>query len=111
MGLRRTATASLAGLLATLSGPASPGAQAPEAQKPELILPTSVEVVRIEVVVSAKRGRPKAGLVLEDFVVLEDGKPQPIVQFHAFARPAPGAGPSAPAQPPPPAEAEEDEPE
>jgi VWFA-related protein len=111
MKSRPAVLSSLVCLFTGLAGSASPGSQAPEAQKPELVLPTSVEVVRIEVVVSEKRGRPKAGLGREDFVVLEDGKPQPIVQFHAFARPAPGAGPSAPAQPPPPAAAEEDEPE
>ena len=102
MGLRRAATASLAGLLAALSGPASPGAQAPEAQKPELILPTSVEVVRLEVVVTEKRGHARAGLTREDFAVLEDGKPQPIVQFQAFARPQPAP----PARPAPPAATE-----
>src|SRR5512137_1516841 len=97
MRLRRAATASLAGLLATLPRPASPGAQAPEAQKPELVLPTSVEVVRLEVVVTEKR-HAKAGLRREDFIVLEDGKRQPIVQFQAFTRPQPA--PPAPPAPP-----------
>jgi hypothetical protein len=74
-------------------------AQAPEAQKPELVLPTGVEVARLDVVVTEKRGHARAGLTREDFAVLEDGKPQPIVQFQAFARPqpAPPAGPAPPA--------------
>jgi VWFA-related protein len=109
MGFRRAATASLAGLLAALSGPTSAGAQAPEAPKPELVLPTSVEVVRLEVVVTEKR-HARADLTREDFAVLEDGKPQPIVQFQAFARPqpAPPGRPSPPAATEPPG-TEEDE--
>jgi VWFA-related protein len=99
--------ASLACLLAVLAGAGPARAQAPDEPKPELIVPASVEVVRLEVVVSEKRGRPRAGLRREDFVVIEDGKPQPIVQFHAFARPAPG--PPAGASPPPAAEEGEEE--
>jgi len=59
------------------------------------------------VVVSEKRGRPRAGLRKEDFVVLEDGKPQDIVQFQAFTRPAPAA--ATPARPAPPAPGAEEE--
>jgi VWFA-related protein len=47
-------------------------------------------VVRIEVMVTERRGRAKAGLKREDFTVFEDGKPQEIVQFQAFAHPLPG---------------------
>jgi VWFA-related protein len=93
MELPHAATASLVCLLAGLAGSASPGAQAPAAQEPELILPTSVEVVRLDVVVTDKRGRARAGLTREDFAVFEDGKPQPIVQFQAFARPQPSTSP------------------
>jgi len=92
-------------LLAGLAGVPALRAQAPEPQGVELLPPQQVEVVRIEVVVAEKRGRPRGGLRREDFVVLEDGKPQPIVQFHAFARPEPGA----PSEPNPPAPAEADE--
>ena len=76
-------------LVWSLAGAPALRAQAPEARKPELVLPASVEVVRLEVVVTDKRGHASAGLKREDFAVLEDGKPQPIVQFQAFARPAP----------------------
>ena len=103
MRLRHAVLLPLAWLL---GGAPALRAQAPEARKPELVLPASVEVVRIEVVVSEKGGRPKAGFRREEFVVLEDGKPQSIVQFHAFARPAPGAPPVAD---PTPAAAEQDE--
>ena len=55
--------------------------------RPLPVLPaTGVEVVRLDVVVSEKGRRPRLGLRREDFVVLEDGKPQPIVQFQAFGR-------------------------
>ena len=73
-----------------LAGAPALRAQAPEARKPELVLPASVEVVRLEVVVTDRRGHASAGLKREDFAVFEDGRPQPIVQFQAFARPAPG---------------------
>jgi VWFA-related protein len=101
----RDATRSLVCLLAGLAAAMPVRAQAPEAPKPELLVPTSVEVVRLEVVVTEKRGRPRAGLRREDFAVLEDGQPQPIVQFQAFARPQ-----SVSTLPPsPPAGTEEDE--
>jgi VWFA-related protein len=96
----------LVGLIAAFAAAAPARAQAPDAPKPELIVPASVEVVRLEVVVSEKRGRPKAGLRREDFAVFEDGRPQEIVQFQAFARPQPGSPASAS---PPPAAGEEEE--
>jgi VWFA-related protein len=97
MGLR-DATTSLACLLVGLAGAGASHAQAPEAPKPELVVPAAVDVVRLDVVVTEKRGRPRVGLRREDFVVREDGKPQAIVQFQAFAHPQP-----APLAPPSPA--------
>ena len=110
MRVRPKSLPPLAGLLAGLvlaAPPAAPplGAQAqeppkqepskPAPQQPiEELPPASVEVVRIDVVATEKR-RARAGLRREDFVVLEDGKPQPIVQFQAFTRPAPGTPPPA----------------
>jgi VWFA-related protein len=100
----RDATRSLLCLLAVFAGAGPTRAQAPVTPKPELLVPTSVEVVRLEVVVTEKRGHPRAGLRREDFAVLEDGQPQPLVQFQAFARPQPGASVR-----PAPAETGEDE--
>ncbi|HXK10434.1 MAG TPA: VWA domain-containing protein [Vicinamibacteria bacterium] len=109
MGPRDAATA-LACLFVGLAGGEVSGAQAPERPKPELVVPTAVEVVRLEVVVTEKRGHPRLGLRREDFVVREDGKPQPVVQFQAFARPpAVTPAPPSPAAAPTPAGAEEDE--
>ncbi len=69
------------------------GAQVPPRQPPQLLVPVSTEVVRIDVVVTDKGGRPKQGLTQDDFVVLEDGQPQQITQFEAFVS-APPAAPS-----------------
>ena len=87
----------------TVDATARAKAQEPAAPKPEIVVPASVEVVRLEVVVSEKHGRPRTGLRREDFAVFEDGQAQPIVQFQAFARPQPG---SPAAASPPPAEEE-----
>ncbi len=76
-----------ASLLACLTGAPALRAQEKATEKAQVLEPVSVEVVRIEVMVSERRGRAKDGLKREDFVVLEDGKPQEIVQFQAFARP------------------------
>jgi len=62
----------------------------PDAQPIPTLSSASVEVVRIDVTATEKR-RARGGLTREDFVVLEDGKPQPIVQFQAFSRPVPSA--------------------
>jgi VWFA-related protein len=74
--------------LAVLLVAASVLAQAPPNDRPPRQLPpVTTEVVRVDVVVTEK-GHPKEGLTARDFVVLEDGEPQAITQFEAFA-PAP----------------------
>ena len=79
----------------------------PGAQPIQMLPSTGVEVVRIDVMATEKR-RARAGLTRDDFVVLEDGKPQTIVQFEAFTRPIPGASaPAAPAAEPAAEEKEE----
>jgi VWFA-related protein len=94
---RRATPSVLAGLIAALVlAPAAVRAQAPPPAGPDLLPAQQVEVVRVEVVVTEKRGRPRTGLTREDFRVLEDGKPQEIVQFLAFARPQPAAPAAAP---------------
>ena len=74
-------------------------AQAPaEPTGPTRLPPASVEVVRIDAVVTDKGGHSRAGLEREDFAVFEDGVPQKLVQFEAFARRV-AAPPQAPASP------------
>src|SRR5262245_12982767 len=84
-------------LLPLLAG--GPWAAQEQPRRPELQIPVTTEVVRIDVIVTDKGGRAKPGLSRTDFVVLEDGQPQPITQFQAFGM-APAA-PSAPASPKP----------
>jgi VWFA-related protein len=72
-------------------------AQAPA--KVDVLPPVGVEVVRIDAVVTDKGGHPKAGLARDDFAVLEDGVPQKLVQFEAYARPV-AATPSSAASSP-----------
>ena len=80
----------------------------PAAEPIQTLPPASVEVVRIDVTATEKR-RARAGLKRDDFVVLEDGKPQPIVQFQAFTRPLPGTpAPAEKAAPAPAAEEKEE---
>ncbi len=56
----------------------------------EVLPPVTVDLVRIDVVVTEKRGQPSTGLTRDHFVVLEDGEPQKIVQFQAYEGLAPG---------------------
>jgi VWFA-related protein len=56
--------------------------------------PAGVELVLVDAVVVDEAGRPVAGLSREDFIVLEDGKPQAITSFEAVQIPARGAAPS-----------------
>ena len=63
----------------------------PPRQTPDLLVPVSTEVVRIDVVVTDKGGKPKQGLSQESFEVLEDGQPQQIAQFEAFVSDPPPA--------------------
>ena len=98
----------LACLVAGLAGVPSLAAQAQEPAKPDVLAPLRVEVVRIEVMVTQRRRRARAGLKREDFAVFEDGKPQEIVQFQAFERPLPSAPLQAAAPAAAPEEAAED---
>jgi VWFA-related protein len=83
--------------------------QAPPRQTPDLLVPVTTEVVRIDVVVTEKNGKPRPGLTQEDFVVLEDGKPQTITQFQAFTTPLAPPLPAS-ASPAPEQQEAEDEP-
>ena len=89
----------LVAFLAGLASLTSVSASAQEPPRAQVLQPLRVEVVRIEVMVTERRGRAKAGLKQEDFAVFEDGKPQEIVQFQAFARPQ-RSTPAEPAAPP-----------
>lgn len=92
--LRRVPPAVLALAIVAVRPGAAQGPPPPR-QTPDLLVPVSTEVVRIDVVVTDKGGRPKQGLTQESFVVLEDGQPQQIAQFEAFvSEPSPGSPPA-----------------
>jgi VWFA-related protein len=62
-----------------------------EPSPPGVRVPVQTELVRIDVMVSDKSGRPQLGLTAQDFEVLEDGVPQRVSQFRSFAAPSAGA--------------------
>ena len=66
-------------LIALLAAPAL--AQSP----PPVSFPSAVELIIVDAVVVDDDGRPVAGLTRDDFVVKEDGKPQPVVSFESVA--------------------------
>jgi VWFA-related protein len=72
-------------------GTADAGPPKPEGEAPRF--PAGAELVVVDAVVVDEAGRPMAGLGVEDFTVLEDGRPQPITSFEAAQIPAPRAAP------------------
>lgn len=67
------------GLAAALGAPCGAQAQAPPS------FPSEVELITVDAVVLDAAGHPVPGLTRDDFVISEDGRPQPIVSFEAFA--------------------------
>jgi len=51
-------------------------------QQQPLVESIEVRVVNVDVVVTDKSGKPVSGLTANDFVILEDGKAQPITNFY-----------------------------
>jgi VWFA-related protein len=62
---------------------------AAQASDPQPIFRTGVDLVRLDVSVLDKSRQPIHGLRAEDFTVLENGKPQPVVAFAAVDIPSP----------------------
>ena len=64
----------------------SPDSQAPgdQAQPPQPTFRANINLVRVDVIVTDKKGGPVADLKQSDFEVFEDGKPQPIETFKLF---------------------------
>ncbi len=75
------------------------GAAAAAPDQPPPTFPTKVELVTVDVVVVDDKGVPFSGLTRDDFVIEEDGRPQPIVSFEAVIAeaPEPQTGPARPA--------------
>jgi len=97
---------SSASLLALTAGllAASVAAQAPAAQadsEPTFFESIDVNVVNVEVYVTDGQGKRVPGLTLQDFQVLEDGKPVEITNFYAMSEGRPAEEPAAEAAPAP----------
>ena len=86
----------LAASLGAQQQPAPSPSPSPSASPSDLQFPTQVEQVTVDVVVNDKKGNPVTGLLANEFTVLEDGKPQNVVQFESVTVPA-----QASATPPP----------
>ncbi len=68
---------------------ALPQGQPPSLNQQPPIFRTGVDVVQLDVTVLDKDRRPVRGLTVEDFTILDKGKPQPIVAFSPVDVPAP----------------------
>jgi VWFA-related protein len=80
----------------------SPGAQQPaEKQPPPFVFKTSSRLVVVDVVVTNSKGEPIPDLTADDFVITEDGAPQPVRSF-AFQQVRERSAPEASAQKPAP---------
>src|ERR1700730_4003519 len=83
----------LAGALAlAVAADSTPSGQAERSQPS---FPARAEAITVDVVVLDRDGQPVGGLTKEDFVLLEGGRPQPIVAFETRQAPAAEAGPRA----------------
>ena len=74
-----------------------PAAQEPAPASQQPTFRTGINFVRVDVIVSDRKGAPIADLTAKDFEVLEDGKPQSIEQFRLIkvtGNPEPGEAPA-----------------
>ena len=72
--------------------------QAPPVEKAESTLRVTTRLVLVDVVVTDKKGQPITNLAVDDFILRENGKPQPIVTF-SLEQPGQQAGEAAPTLP------------
>jgi VWFA-related protein len=61
------------------------GAAAAQARQSIPSFPSDVQLITVDAVVLDAEGRPVPGLVRDDFSISEDGRPQEIASFEAFA--------------------------
>ncbi len=78
---------------------ATAGLLAAVASAQEKVPETGAEVVRLDVVVTERDGKPVRELTRQDFQLLEDGKPQVVANFLAVTRPPRVPQPQAAATP------------
>src|SRR5215813_6318939 len=56
-------------------------AQSPTPQLEDAVIRINVNLVQVDAIVTDSKDRPVTDLKSEDFVILQDGKPQPITNF------------------------------
>ena len=78
----------LVACLGIVSAAVTVAAQSPQPPDPQQIFRTGVDIVRLDVSVLDRNRKPIHGLRAEDFTVLEDGRPQPVVAFAAVDIPS-----------------------
>ncbi len=86
-----------AALAAAASAARVASAQTPEAaaQRAPDVFENSLEQVKVDVVVTDKRGVPITGLTRDDFTILDEGAPQRVVSFERMeSAPAPAVRPA-----------------
>ena len=74
----------LVAILPTLilaGGGSVPAQQASQEQNPDMVIRITVNLVQVDAVVTDSKDKPVANLKKEDFVILQDGKPQVITNF------------------------------
>ena len=89
-------------LACAVAAPVAPalGSGAATSQQASQLPPVGVDLVRVDVVVTDKDGRPVSGLTALDFELKEDGKAQELAYFGVEERTHPGAEAPVPAPPP-----------
>src|SRR5580658_2550189 len=75
--------ASLCAQPAGTPGQVQQSAESPS-QPPTGVFDASEGIVKLDVAVTDKSGKPVSGLTSKDFTLLDNGQPQKIVTFHAF---------------------------
>src|SRR5437016_4959895 len=98
--MSRLATALLLIAAAPLAAQAPAPSPSPRREAPPVTFAVEVGYVEVDAIVTDRAGQPVRDLTREDFVVLEDGKPQTIELFTQidipYERPEPAAPPPVP---------------
>jgi VWFA-related protein len=82
------------GLLAVGAGAWQPVQRQPVQRQAPPIFRSTADVVRVEASVLDKNRRPVRGLTVDDFTVLENGRPRPVVAFTPVDLPAAAPAPA-----------------
>jgi hypothetical protein len=84
--------------------PAAPAELQP-GETPRILETVDVRVINVDVVVTDRKGNPITGLTKDDFIVLENGRPQNITNFYEVVTERPLESPPRRRSAPPPTSA------